>query len=46
MRDNETLFNYGVTLNELTVWQVSGSVFEKIPQEKNGVFFSGEGMNS
>ncbi|XP_047146068.1 supervillin isoform X1 [Hydra vulgaris] len=42
MRDNETLFNYGVTLNELTVWLISGNAHLEVPLENKGVFFSGE----
>ena len=44
MRDDETLFKYGVTLNELTVWQVSASSFEELPPERHGIFYSSEGL--
>lgn len=42
MRDEETLFKYGVTLNELQIWQVSGSAFEELPKNRYGVFYSSE----
>lgn len=42
MRDDETLFKYGVTLNELTIWQVSASSFEELPPERYGIFYSAE----
>lgn len=44
MRDEETLFKYGVTLNELQIWQVSGSAFEELPKNRYGVFYSSEGI--
>jgi len=43
MRDDETLFRYGVTLNQITMWQVSANSFEELPAERYGVFYSGEG---
>ena len=43
MKDVETLFTYGVTLNELTVWQISGNSFEELPCERHGIFYSAEG---
>jgi len=42
MQDMETLFKYGVTLNELTIWQVSANSFEELPQQRYGVFYSAE----
>lgn len=44
MRDEETLFRWGVTLNKLTVWQVSANSFEELPPERYGIFYSSEGM--
>ena len=43
MQDMETLFRYGVTLNQLTVWQVSDTGTDELPKERFGTFFSGEG---
>ena len=42
MRDMETLFQWGITLNDLTVWQISGSTFEQLPDHKHGIFYSAE----
>ena len=43
MRDDETLFKYGVTLNSLTVWQVSSSSFDELPEDRYGIFYAAEG---
>lgn len=42
MKDMETLFQYGVTLNNLTIWQISGNLFDEMPLERHGIFYSGE----
>ena len=43
MQDMETLFKYGVLLNELTIWQVASNTFVDLPKERYGIFYSGEG---
>ena len=32
MKDWETLFTWGITLNQLTVWQISGADFDELPK--------------
>ena len=44
MQDMETLFKYGVSLNELTIWQVASSAFVDLPKERYGILYSGEGQ--
>lgn len=42
MKDPETLFRFGVTTNNLTVWEISGQSFEEVETRRYGVFYSGE----
>ena len=44
MQDMETLFKYGVSLNELTIWQVASNAFVDLPKERYGILYSGEGQ--
>ena len=31
------------SLNELTIWQISGNSFEELPSNRHGIFYSAEG---
>lgn len=42
MKDVETLFQYGIALNDLKIWQIAGNTFEELPNDKHGVFYSAE----